>query len=117
MKDDNQALIHRPWGGYTVLKKTPLFWIKKLFVNTEARLSLQSHQHRSEVWVVLRGAIHALIGEKWQRADPGDVLFIPRKKKHRIMGITDACILEIAFGRVLEKDIIRYEDDYGRSEF
>jgi len=39
----------------------------------------------------------------------------PIKKKHRIIGINEACVLELAFGRVLETDIVRYEDDYGRT--
>ena len=106
--------IKRPWGGYTILKKTHFFWIKKLFVHQHKRLSLQSHHYRHEVWVVLCGKINVQIGNSYQVATSGDVLYIPKKRKHRITGLTNACVLEIAFGRVLETDIIRYEDDFGR---
>lgn len=113
MKDEDPE-IKRPWGGYTILKKTNLFWVKKLYIGKNKRLSLQSHALRNEIWVVLNGTVDAQIGTKHKKSKIGDVFFIPKKRKHRILGITDACVLEFAFGRVLEKDIIRYEDDYGR---
>jgi len=114
MRESSPAVI-KPWGGYTILKKTRLFWVKKLFINKEARLSLQSHYYRNEVWFILSGHIEAQIGNAFQRATKGDVIFVPIKKKHRIIGVSKACVLEFAFGRVLERDIIRYEDDYGRT--
>lgn len=109
------AKIKRPWGGYTILKKTNSYWGKKLFVHKNARLSLQSHEFREEVWFILSGKIIACVGNKHHEAKQGDLIFIPKNTKHRITGITKACILEIAFGKVLERDIIRYEDDYGRT--
>ena len=104
----------RPWGGYTVLKKTKTMWIKKLYLRKNQRLSLQSHALRNEVWFVLSGIAIIQIGKKQTRAQPGDTFFVPKNTKHRISGITRACILEVAFGKVVEKDIVRYEDDYGR---
>jgi mannose-6-phosphate isomerase-like protein (cupin superfamily) len=106
--------IARPWGGYTILKKREHFWVKKLFVDRGAKLSLQSHEFRSELWFVIFGTIEAQIGNHIQRAEAGDVIFVPLKRKHRITGIKKACVLEFAFGQVLEHDITRYEDDYGR---
>lgn len=107
--------IKRPWGGYTILKKTNTHWAKKLFVNKGARLSLQSHNHRDEIWLVLSGKITVQVGTKKYDADTGDLIFIPKTKKHRIIGKTKACVFEVAYGKVLERDITRYEDDYGRA--
>jgi mannose-6-phosphate isomerase len=109
-----QPEIKRPWGGYTIIKKNQVYWVKKLFIYNEARLSLQSHQHRNEVWYVLYGEIEAQIGNKFHNAKVGDVFYVPKNKKHRIQGVTDACVLEMSFGKVLENDCIRYDDDYGR---
>lgn len=106
--------VIKPWGGYTILKKSRHIWVKKLFITQQARFSLQSHQHRSEMWIVLSGEIEAQIGNKTNRGEVGQFFYVPRLKKHRITAIKHACIIEIAFGRVLERDIIRYEDDYGR---
>ncbi len=106
--------VIRPWGGYTILKKTSTYWVKKLFINANARLSLQNHAGRTEVWYVLSGSILAQIGRSQRQAWPGDIVFVPKHRKHRITGIKRACILEVAFGKVFERDIIRFEDDYGR---
>jgi len=108
--------VKRPWGGYTVLKKTAREWVKKLYIVKNHRFSLQSHQFRNEVWYILSGKIVSQVGHKQSISKKGDVIFIPKNKKHRITGITNACILEVSYGgKVLENDIIRYEDDYGRS--
>lgn len=109
--------IKRPWGGYTILKKTKNHWLKKLFVNKNARLSLQSHRYRDEIWYILSGKIKAQVGARQTILSVGDFIFVPKNKKHRITGISQACILEVAFGKTLEKDIIRYADDYGRLDF
>ena len=87
-------------GWLYYLKKTTAYWVKKLFVHKDARLSLQSHQYRDEVWFVLSGKIIALVGNKSHEVQPGDVVFVPKKSKHRITGITEACILEVAYGEV-----------------
>lgn len=107
--------IVRPWGGYTILKKSSLYWVKKLYVNRSKRLSLQSHMLRNEVWIVLSGEIIVQIGGKEKQIGAGEVVFIPKKRKHRITAVKKSCILEVAFGRVLESDIVRYEDDFGRA--
>lgn len=111
-----QVLIERPWGGYTILKKTNLYWVKKLFVNKSKRLSLQSHALRNEVWYVLSGEILVQLGNKEKHLYAGDVIFIPKLRKHRITAVKKSCVLEFAFGRVLESDIVRYEDDFGRTK-
>ena len=114
MRNDTPDVV-RPWGGYTILKKTKTYWVKKLFINKNARLSLQSHQHRDEIWYVLSGEIKAQIGNKVNNAKVGDIIYVPKQKKHRIIGVTQAYVLEVAFEKVLERDIVRYEDDYGRA--
>ena len=106
--------IKRPWGGYTTLNKTNTHWAKKLFVRKNARLSLQSHQFRDEIWLILSGKIIAEVGGKKFDAKKGELIFVPKTKKHRITGKTKACIFEVGYGKVLERDITRYEDDYGR---
>lgn len=108
------AQVKRPWGGYSIMRKSGGFWVKKLYVNAGARLSLQSHDHRNEVWLVLSGTIAAQIGKTTKEAHVGELVYVPKGVKHRITGLTDAVVLEFAYGKVLEKDIHRYEDDFGR---
>lgn len=108
------SLVSRPWGGYRILKKNHHLWVKRLYVKGDQRMSLQSHQQRDEVWIVLSGQIDAEVGGHHYSAGPDDVIFVPKNRKHRIRAITDACVLEVAYGTVLERDIVRYDDDYGR---
>lgn len=109
----NQTVI-KPWGKYVILEKNKEYWIKKLFVRKGKRISLQTHKNRVEIWIVLSGKIEAIKGNSRFTLKPGDSLKINRKEKHRIAGLEDSLIIEVALGKVLEKDIIRLEDDYGR---
>lgn len=106
--------ILKPWGKYVILEKKPNFWIKKLFVRQGMRFSLQSHKGRDEIWVVISGEIDAVKGNSHFKIKEGEFLKINKNEKHRIAGIKDSWILEVALGQVRERDNIRYQDDYGR---
>lgn len=108
--------MDKPWGKYVVLEDTGDHWIKKLHVDGGARLSLQAHEHRSEIWVVLSGKIEATKGATKHELEAGDMIKIEKQERHRIAGIETAVVLEVAFGRVIEDDIVRFEDDYGRED-
>lgn len=114
MSGDHQ-MVAKPWGGYKILKKNHGLWIKKLFIKKGERISLQSHELRSEVWVVISGEIDAQVGNSHHLAGPDDVIVVAPHRKHRITGVSDACVMELAQGVVREHDIVRYEDDYGRT--
>ncbi len=104
----------KPWGKYIILEKNKGYWIKKLFVSRGKKISLQSHQDRSEIWSVLSGKIEAIKGKTSYFLETGEFIEINKKQKHRIIALKDSWILEVAFGKVREKDIVRYKDDYGR---
>ena len=48
-------LVKRPWGTYTVLAKSKDFLLKKITVLPEGVLSYQSHNYRSEHWIIIEG--------------------------------------------------------------
>lgn len=112
---DNSAGIERPWGAFKILCLTKFFWIKNIRVKQNGRLSLQSHRNRGEFWLVLSGRLIVEIDGNKKSARIGKMFYIPKNIKHRMTGVSDAKVLEIAFGEVCEEDIIRYEDDYGRA--
>lgn len=113
-KSEKAEFVKKPWGGYSVLEKRPDYWLKKLFVDKGGELSLQSHKYRDEIWVVLRGRIEARKGDSRVIMNKGDFLRIKKREKHRILALADACVLEVALGKPRERDIVRYEDKYGR---
>jgi mannose-1-phosphate guanylyltransferase/mannose-6-phosphate isomerase len=109
--------VHRPWGWYRTLALGDQYQVKEIFVNPGASLSLQSHQFRSEHWVVVLGQGVVTIGEDQLTLSPNQSTYIPRGVKHRLSNQTNEplMIIETQTGSYLgEDDIIRYEDDYKR---
>ncbi len=120
-QNDDTHLIHktvyRPWGYYTVLAQGNGFLTKMIHVNPGQKLSLQSHNHRSEHWVVLEGMAKVVLEGKELVLSPGHSVDIPVKAIHSLQNpYTDNLkIIEVQKGDpLIEEDIIRYEDMYGR---
>lgn len=112
------AKVNRPWGSYTVLEEDPEgFKLKRIEVSPGARLSLQSHQHRSEHWVVVSGVATVTNGDEVITVYKNQSTYIPIGTKHRLenRGAEPLHIVEIQVGSYVgEDDIQRYEDNYGR---
>ena len=107
----------RPWGRFDVLFEEPEFKVKRITVRPGQRLSLQSHRHRGEDWLVLEGSARVELDEKTLILHPHQVVFIPPGARHRVAceGEGDLVFVEVQRGDYLgEDDITRYEDDYNR---
>ncbi len=107
----------RPWGYYTIIATGQGFQTKIIHVNPGQKLSLQSHNHRSEHWVVLTGTAKVILESKDYILSPGHSIDIPVKAIHSLQNPydTDIEVIEVQMGDILsEDDIIRYEDMYGR---
>ncbi len=110
--------VYRPWGWFDSLERGEHFQVKRIVVNPGAILSLQSHRHRSEHWVVVRGTARVTVGEKIMVLTEGQSAFIPAGEKHRVEnpGQDPLEIIEVQTGSYLgEDDIVRFEDRYGRT--
>jgi mannose-6-phosphate isomerase len=107
----------RPWGSWEVLDEAPGYKVKRIVVHPHARLSYQTHVHRSEHWVVVSGKASCIIDGDHSKAGPGDCIEVPLGAAHRIMNDEDETlvIIEVQRGEYTgEDDIVRLEDDYGR---
>jgi len=108
----------RPWGNFRRLVHNEPCTVKLITVDPGHRLSLQSHNHRSELWTFLDPGGIAEVDGREVRPAPGEQLFIPRGARHRLASAPDATapvrVLELGFGKFDEDDIVRYEDEYGR---
>lgn len=110
--------VERPWGSYTVMEEGDEYKVKKIQVKPGKRLSLQSHKHRSEHWVVIAGRAKVQRGEEVVEIATNESTYIPKGVKHRLENPTDSKleIIEVQNGEYLgEDDIIRYDDDFDRS--
>lgn len=120
-QNDDTHLIHktvyRPWGFYTVIAQGNGFLSKIIHVNSGQKLSVQSHNHRSEHWVVLTGTAKVVLEANERILSPGHSVDIPVKAIHSLQNPYKEAleIIEVQKGDIIaEDDIIRYEDIYGR---
>lgn len=115
---DEYPRFHRPWGWYETLCLDARFQVKRIMVKPGGVLSLQSHRHRSEHWIVVSGTAEVTIGDDIQLVTENQGVYIPLGQKHRMAnhGKVPMYLIEVQTGAYLgEDDIIRYEDIYDRS--
>tara|TARA_B100000029_G_scaffold514476_1_gene617465 strand:- start:872 stop:2293 length:1422 start_codon:yes stop_codon:yes gene_type:complete len=107
----------RPWGAFQVLMDSPSFKIKELVIAPGGRLSLQSHKHRTEHWVVVEGEAKITRGDTVEFIKTNQSTYIAAHEIHRLENCTENIlrVIEVQCGDSLsENDIERYEDAYGR---
>ncbi len=106
----------RPWGHFERFTLNEQSTVKLIYLNKGHRLSYQYHDHRSEFWRVVKGKIKITLNGKAKILSEGDTTLITKKMKHRMEGLKDSIILEIARGHFNEKDNVRLLDDYSRAK-
>ncbi len=110
---------YRPWGWFESLVVGDKFQVKRIFVKPGASLSLQSHKHRSEHWIVVEGIAKVRIDEEVKFVSEGESVYVPLGAVHRMENLekTPMVLIEVQIGSYLgEDDITRYEDKYNRQE-
>ena len=110
--------IYRPWGHYDSVDGAARFQVKRIVVNPGAKLSLQMHHHRAEHWIVVSGTARVTCGEKEYLLGENESTYIPLGQTHRLEnpGKVPLEMIEVQSGAYLgEDDIVRFEDNYGRS--
>lgn len=118
-ENKNKNVVNKPWGWYCNIDGDDYSGhkVKKICVYPNKRLSLQSHNHRSEHWIVTQGSVVAQVGEDYHTLHKNQSIYIPKNVLHRLQnnGNDNAEIIEVQIGNYLgEDDIKRYEDDFGR---
>ncbi|WP_068112996.1 mannose-1-phosphate guanylyltransferase/mannose-6-phosphate isomerase [Tropicimonas marinistellae] len=109
---------YRPWGWYETLILADRFQVKRIHVHPGAALSLQSHVHRSEHWIVVQGTAKVTVDDEVKLLTENQSVYIPLGATHRMEnpGKVPMVLIEVQTGAYLgEDDIIRYEDVYARS--
>ena len=109
---------HRPWGQYETLATGHRFQVKRIVVKPGAALSLQSHHHRSEHWIVVQGTARVTVGNEVNLLSENESTYIRLGAVHRLEnpGKVPMILIEVQTGSYLgEDDIVRYEDIYSRA--
>lgn len=110
--------VHRPWGWYDSIDEAERFKVKRIQVKPGASLSLQKHHHRAEHWIVVSGTAEVTCGDRKIVLTENQSTYIPLGEVHRLAnpGKVPLEIIEVQSGSYLgEDDIVRFEDNYGRS--
>jgi mannose-1-phosphate guanylyltransferase/mannose-6-phosphate isomerase len=114
---DTHRRVDRPWGYYEALDIGERFQVKRIVVIPGGTLSLQSHQHRAEHWVVVRGTAEVTIGDTKRALHENESVYIPIGSIHRLVnrGKISLELIEVQTGCYLgEVDIVRFDDIYKR---
>jgi mannose-1-phosphate guanylyltransferase / mannose-6-phosphate isomerase len=115
---EDHLKVHRPWGSYQSVDMGDRHQVKRIIVKPGGRLSLQKHHHRSEHWIVVRGAARVTVNEIVKTVHENESIYIPIGAVHRLEnpGKIALELIEVQTGSYLgEDDIIRIEDDYRRA--
>lgn len=115
---ETHKTTYRPWGGYSSVLMADRFQVKRLFVRPGKKLSLQKHHHRSEHWVVVKGTAEVTIDGTVSILGENQSIYLPLGCTHRLAnpGKIQLELIEVQTGSYLgEDDIVRIEDDFGRS--
>ena len=117
-ESDLHAKVYRPWGSYESVDQGVNFQVKRIIVKPGHKLSLQSHRHRAEHWVIVKGNAKVTLNDKVLDLQVNQSVYIPVGAKHRLENESSTeslHLIEVQCGDYLgEDDITRYEDTYGR---
>ena len=116
-KLDHHRVVYRPWGSYRTLVEGAGFKVKKITVNTGAKLSTQRHQHRAEHWVIVSGVADVRIDDQVLMLTQDQSCYIAAKQLHSLANNQQVplIVIEVQTGAILdENDIERFNDMYGR---
>lgn len=121
--DDRSEYIHhrevyRPWGKYDATDSGERFQVKRITVKPMAKLSVQMHHHRAEHWVVVSGTAKVSIDGIEKLVSENESVYIPIGAVHSLEnpGKINLELIEVQTGSYFgEDDIVRLEDQYGRS--
>ncbi len=109
----------RPWGSFTVLEDEVDYKVKRIEVLPGKRLSYQKHSRRAEHWFVVRGTAKVTLNGVEILVEAGGAIDIAIQTAHRVENPDDKELLvfiETQTGDYFgEDDIVRLEDDFGRS--
>ncbi|MAW08467.1 MAG: mannose-1-phosphate guanylyltransferase/mannose-6-phosphate isomerase [Halobacteriovoraceae bacterium] len=109
---------HRPWGWFESLVVGDRFQVKRILVHPGAALSLQSHFHRSEHWIVVEGTARVTVDDEVKLVTENQSVYLPLGCVHRMEnpGKVPMVLIEVQTGAYVgEDDIVRYEDVYART--
>lgn len=116
--DTSPKFDRRPWGTFTVLDEGENFKVKRIEVLPGKRLSYQKHAQRGEHWFVVQGTAKVTLDDREINVSAGEAIDIAVGSAHRVENPGEELLvfIEVQRGSYLgEDDIVRLQDDFGRT--
>ena len=116
---DEHQRVYRPWGFYESVSEGERFQVKHIEVKPGAALSLQKNHYRAEDWVVVSGTARVTKGKEVFEISEDQSTYIPIGEVNCLEnpGKIPLSLIEVQSGSYLgEDDIVRFDDQYGRSD-
>ena len=110
--------VTRPWGFFQTLAENDICKVKIISILPGQAPSYQYHFKREESWVVVSGVGELRLDDAVVGVSKGSHIQIKKEQKHQIrnVGSEDLVFVEVQTGDYFgEDDIVRMQDDYGRS--
>jgi len=110
-----KSVVNKPWGSFEIIDEGTKHTVKKIIVHPDGKLSLQSHEHRSEHWLIASGSAEVIIDDETYNLKENDNIFIPKGSKHMLVNKVQINLImnEMRYGdKLYAHDIKRYEDIY-----
>ena len=109
--------VEKPWGHELRFARTERYAGKVLFIRAGSQLSLQLHRTKDEAFFVQSGTLELVRGQGpdtvVETLAPGEARRIRPGDVHRFRAVTDCTLFEVSTPEL--EDVVRLEDDYGRS--
>jgi quercetin dioxygenase-like cupin family protein len=108
--------VEKPWGYEIIWAKTDKYVGKILHINSGQKLSLQYHEKKTETIYVKNGILDLYLQDKILTLHEGEVFHIEPNIVHRFSCRDIFEYVELVEVSTPElDDVIRLEDNYGRS--
>ncbi|KZM50361.1 mannose-1-phosphate guanylyltransferase/mannose-6-phosphate isomerase [Labrenzia sp. OB1] len=104
---------YRPWGYTERINAGDRFAVQSMMIKPGKRLSLQSHLHRAEHWVVVSGTMEITINGQTRLLTENQSAYVPLGAQHTLHnpGKIPVRMIEVQSGTYLdEDDIMRHNE-------
>jgi mannose-6-phosphate isomerase-like protein (cupin superfamily) len=110
--------VDKPWGHEEIWAETERYVGKILYITAGHRLSLQHHEIKDETIRILSGTMKLELEDQDGNIQDlilkeGMAAHIAPHRRHRMEAITDVSVLEVSTPEL--DDVVRHQDDYGRT--
>ncbi|MBD8892769.1 mannose-1-phosphate guanylyltransferase/mannose-6-phosphate isomerase [Roseibium litorale] len=106
---DAHPRSYRPWGWTERINAGDRFSVQSMMIKPGKGLTLQSHLHRAEHWVVVSGTVEVTIDGKAEYLTENQSAYVPLGARHKLFnpGKIPVRMIEVQSGTYLDEDDIQ----------